>query len=235
MKRIFRIFVLALVLLMAGMLSMLTAMRLAIHRSETTVPKLVGLVPDEAERLATASGLILQMESRFYSSEVPEGKIVTQVPAAGTHVRRGWKVRAAESLGPQRATIPNVVGQSRRAAEMNIARRALELGTSAIVHIPDSPPDQVVAQSPMAYASATSPKVNLLINAPANEQEFIMPDFTSRQLADVFEAADAVGMRIVSVPVDAVGMPPPSAVVRQSPAPGARVASGATIHVEVAK
>ena len=234
MKRIFRIFVLALVLVMVGMLSMLTAMRLAIHRSETAVPKLVGLSPDEAERLANANGLILQMESRFYSNEVPEGKIVTQIPAAGTHVRRGWKVRAAESLGPQRATIPNVVGQSRRAAEMNIARRALELGTSAIVHVPDSPPDQVVAQSPMAYASATSPKVNLLINAPANEQEFIMPDFTSRQLADVFEAADAVGMRIVSTPVDAVGVPP-SAVVRQSPAPGSRVASGAVIHVEVAK
>ena len=234
MKRIFRLFLLALVLLMVGMLSMLTAMRLAIHRSETVVPKLTGMAPDEAERLANANGLILQMESRFYSSEVPEGKIVTQVPAAGVHVRRGWKVRAAESLGPQRATIPNVVGQSRRAAEMNIARRALELGTAAIVHVPDSPPDQVVAQSPMAYASATSPKVNLLINAPANEQDFIMPDFIGRQLADVFEAADAVGMKIVSLPVDAVATPP-SSVVRQSPAPGTRVASGAIIHVEVAK
>src|SRR3954462_2267062 len=234
MKRIFRLFILALVLLMVGMLSMLTAMRLAIHRSETAVPKLIGLGPDEAERLANANGLILQMESRFYSNEVAEGKIVTQVPAAGTHVRRGWKVRAAESLGPQRATIPNVVGQSRRAAEVNMARRALELGTAAIVHVPDSPPDQVVAQSPTAYASATSPKVNLLINAPANEQEFIMPDFTNRQLADVFDAADSVGMKIVSVPVDAAGSPP-SSVVRQSPAPGTRVATGAVIHIDVAK
>ncbi|MBI2679025.1 MAG: PASTA domain-containing protein [Candidatus Koribacter versatilis] len=234
MKRIFRLFVLALVLLMIGMLSMLTAMRLAIHRSETAVPKLVGLGPDEAERLANSNGLILQVESRFYSNEVAEGKIVTQVPAAGTKVRRGWRVRVAESLGPQRATIPNVVGQSRRAAEMNIARRALELGTAATVHVPDSPPDQVVAQSPMAYASATSPKVNLLINAPANEQEFVMPDFTGRQLTDVFDAADAVGMKIVSQPVDAPGSPP-SSVVRQSPAPGTRIASGATIHVEVAK
>ena len=234
MKRVFRLFVLALVLVMIGMLSMLTAMRLAIHRSETAVPKLIGLAPDEAERLANANGLILQTESSFYSNEVPEGKIVSQVPAAGVHVRRGWKVRVAESLGPQRASIPNVVGQSRRAAEMNIARRALEVGTTAIVHIPDSPADQVVAQSPTAYASATSPKVNLLINAPANEQEFIMPDFTSRQLADVFEAADAVGMKIVSTPVDAPGFPP-SVVVRQSPAPGTRVTSGATIHVEVSK
>lgn len=234
MRRLFRLFVLALVLVMVALLSMLVTMRLAIHRSETAVPKLVGLAPDDAERLANDNGLILQLESRFYSNEVPAGKVVTQVPAAGVKVRRGWRVRVAESLGPQRATIPNVVGQSRRAAEMNIARRALELGTAAIVHVPEAPPDQVVAQSPTAYASATSPKVNLLINAPANEQEFVMPDFGGRQLADVFEAADAVGMRITSTPVDAPGMPP-SAVVRQSPPPGARITSGATIKLEVAK
>jgi beta-lactam-binding protein with PASTA domain len=234
MKRIFRLLFLALVLVMIALLSMLTAMRLAIHRSETSVPRLVGLTPEDAERLANSNGLILQLESRFYSSEVPTGKIVTQAPAAGTRVRRGWKVRVAESLGPQRSTIPNVVGQSRRAAEMNIARRSLEVGTTAIVHVPEAPPDQVVAQSPMAYASATSPKVNLLINAPANEQEFIMPDFTGRQLADVFDAADAVGMKISSEPIDAPAMPP-SSVVRQSPAPGTRVASGAIIKVEVSK
>jgi eukaryotic-like serine/threonine-protein kinase len=219
---------------MIALLSMLTAMRLAIHRSETAVPKLIGLTPEQAERLANDNGLMLQVESRFYSSEVPEGKIVSQAPAAGTHVRRGWRVRVAESLGPQRATIPNVVGQSRRAAEMNIARRALELGTAAIVHVPEAPPDQVVAQSPTAYASATSPKVNLLINAPANEHEFIMPDFGGRQLADVFEAADTVGIKITSQPVEAPGFPP-STVVRQSPAAGTRVASGATIRLEVAK
>jgi eukaryotic-like serine/threonine-protein kinase len=234
MKRTFRLFVLGLVLVVIALLSMLTAMRLAIHRSETQVPKLVGLTPADAERLANSNGLILQEESRFYSSEVPEGKIVSQIPAAGTRVRRGWKVRVAESLGPQRAVIPNVVGQSRRAAEMNIARRALEVGTAATVHFPEAPPDQVVAQSPTAYASVTSPKVDLLINAPASEQQFIMPDFIGRQLADVFEAADAVGMRIVSTPVEAPSMPP-SSVVRQAPAPGTRIASGATIRLEVAK
>ncbi len=234
MKRIFRLFVLSLILLVIALLSMLITMRLAIHRSETAVPTVIGLTEDDATRLAASNGLILVVESRYFSNEVPEGKIVTQVPQAGTRVRRGWRIRVAQSLGPQRAIIPNVVGQSRRAAEMNIARRALELGTAATVHFPDAPPDQVVAQSPTAYANVSSPKVNMLINAPANEQEFIMPDFTGRQLSEVFEAADAVGMRIESHPVDAAGLPP-SAVVRQSPAPGARVTTGSTIKLEVAK
>jgi beta-lactam-binding protein with PASTA domain len=117
---------------------------------------------------------------------------------------------------------------------MNVARRGLEIGSSAIVHMPDKPPDQVVAQSPMAYESASTPKVDILVNAPASDQEYIMPDFTGRQLADVFDAADAVGMKINSTPVEAPGLPP-SSVVRQSPAPGTRVASGAMIRLEVAK
>ncbi|HTM61742.1 MAG TPA: PASTA domain-containing protein [Burkholderiales bacterium] len=234
MKRIFRLFVLALILIVIGLISMLTTMRLAIHRSETAVPKLIGLTPDDAERLANANGLRFVVERRFFSNEVPEGRVVSQVPGPGARVRRGWKVRVAESLGPQRAVIPNVVGQSRRAAEMTVARRALEIGTAATVHMPTSPPDVVVAQSPMAYESASSPKVDLLINAPANDQEYIMPDFTGRQLADVFDAADAVGMKIASQPVEAPGMPP-SSVVRQSPAPGTRVAAGTTIRLEVAK
>jgi beta-lactam-binding protein with PASTA domain len=234
MKRIFRLFLLSLILLVTALLSMVITMRFAIHRSETAVPTVIGLTEDDATRLAARNGLILVVESRYFSSDVAEGKIVTQVPQAGTRVRRGWRIRVAQSLGPQRAIIPNVVGQSRRAAEMNIARRALEVGTSATVHFPDAPPDQVVAQSPTAYANVSSPKVNLLVNAPANEQEFIMPDFTGRQLSEVFEAADAVGMRIESQPVDAPGNPP-SAVVRQSPPPGTRVTTGSLIKLEVAK
>lgn len=233
-RRVFRLMLMGLVLLTVALLSMLTAMRLAIHRSEVSVPKLTGLPPDEAERLANSNGLVLVVENRFYSAEVPAGKIVTQQPPEGTRVRRGWKVRVAESLGPQRAMIPNVVGQSRRAAEMNVARRALEIGSVAVIQMPEAPPDQVIAQSPTAYATVSSPKVNLLVNAPAGEQEFIMPDFTGKHLADVFDAADAAGMKLVSNVVEVAGAGP-STVVRQSPAPGARVVSGATIRVDVAK
>ena len=49
------------------------------------------------------------------------------MPAAGEKVRRGWRVRVAESMGPQREIIPAVIGNSERAAELNIRRRGLDL------------------------------------------------------------------------------------------------------------
>ena len=105
---------LALVMLTVAMVSALTAMRLAIHGREVAVPKLIGLSQSAAETTANTSGLILDIENKFYSNDVPEGKILSQLPVPGSRVRRGWRVRAAQSLGPQRTEIPNVVGQSAR-------------------------------------------------------------------------------------------------------------------------
>ena len=57
---------------------------------------------------------------------VAEGRVVSQMPEAGEVVRRGWDVRLALSLGPQRVEIPQVVGESERAARINIAQRGLQ-------------------------------------------------------------------------------------------------------------
>ena len=67
--------------------------------------------------------------------------------------------------------IPNLVGGSERAAEINIRRRGLELGGIATATIPDGAADQIVAQSPPANATNVSaPKISVLLAAPAGAQ-----------------------------------------------------------------
>ncbi len=130
MKSFFRLILLALVLLVVALVSALTAMRLAIHGHEVAVPDLVGQSPAAARMIAEQSGLEITVERQYYSSTVPEGKILSQLPPAGNQVRRGWQVRVAESLGPQRVEIPNVTGQSQRIANINIRRRGLDRPSS---------------------------------------------------------------------------------------------------------
>src|ERR1700724_3096889 len=108
MKSFFRLVLLALVLLVVALVSALTAMRLAIHGHEVAVPDLVGKSAAAARIVAEQSGLELTVERQYYSPTVPEGKILSQLPPAGSQVRRGWRVRVAESLGPQRLLVPNV-------------------------------------------------------------------------------------------------------------------------------
>src|SRR5438552_8962757 len=99
------------------MFSALMAMRFAIHGGEVAVPKLVGLTPADAERAVAGLGLNVVIERQYYSAEIAEGKILSQIPPSDTRVRRGWQVRVAQSLGPQRVAIPDVIGQSGRAAD----------------------------------------------------------------------------------------------------------------------
>ncbi len=233
MKRFFRFVLLALVLLTVMLLSAMTAMRLAIHGREVAVPKLVGLSTEQAERITSANGLLLDQESRFYSSEVPEGHVISQLPPPGIHVRRGWRMRIAVSLGPQKAIIPDVIGQSPRAAEINVRRRGLDVGDVAVAHLGNAPADQVLAQSPPPNAgTVTSPKINLLVSAPAEEQAYVMPNFVGHRVDEAKQAAEAAGMKanVTTAPGALAG-----SILRQNPPPGQKVAAGATVWLEVAK
>jgi eukaryotic-like serine/threonine-protein kinase len=222
MKRFFGIVFRALILVSVALLSAFIAMSFAIHGREVAVPKLIGMTPAEADRAALANGLTLQIENRFFSTEVPAGRILNQVPAPGEKVRRGWRVRVAESMGPQRVTVPNVVGQSLRAAEINLERRGLQVGTVTTAHLPGSPADTVLAQSPSAEAEGvSSPKVNLVVAAvDADAGALVMPDLVGRSLDDATRVVVGYGLRVGKV--STVGKPAtPSQPQNGSTAPGA--------------
>src|SRR4051812_1220184 len=238
-EKIFRYFLLALMLLMVATLSALTAMRFAIHGGEVKVPKIIGMTPEAAGALLTDRGLIMDVQDRFYSPEIAEGKIMSQAPSPEAVVRRAYRVRVAVSLGPQRALIPDLIGKSGRTAEISVQRRGLEVGTIAVLHLPDTPPDQVVAQSPAPNANTmTSPKVSLLVSAPADEASYVMPNFVGAHLADASHAISEVGLRIGKIEgLDSTSAANPSSsliIARQAPAPGARVSPGMTVTLEVA-
>jgi beta-lactam-binding protein with PASTA domain len=241
MKAFFRLVLLALILLVVALVSALTTMRLAIHGREVAVPDLVGKTPTEAQRIAEQSELQVEVEQQYYSPNVPEGRILSQLPPAGTQVRRGWQIRLAQSLGPQRVEIPNVLGQSERAADINIRRHGLDVGAIAQLRLPGTPGDQVVSQAPPPSASGVSaPKISLLVTSPPQPQAFIMPNFVGQPLGSVTLALQDAGMRMGAVTV--AGIPPEttmpqaspaSVIIAQTPTPGEKVTAGTAVNVQV--
>src|SRR5258708_38933860 len=175
MRKLFRFLLLCLVLMLVCLSSALLAMRFAIHGREVKVPKLQGLTFAEAERMANDQGLVLVVEGRFYSADTREGRVISQVPAAETKVRRGWKISVAQSLGPPGAGVPNLLGQSQRGASINACRRGREIASAAIVQNPGSLPDTVVLQSPPADTKrVSSPHLGLLLATHDNTQWYVM-------------------------------------------------------------
>ncbi|HUI83260.1 MAG TPA: PASTA domain-containing protein [Candidatus Binatia bacterium] len=244
MRRFLRYLLRGLVLVVVFMAAALTAMRFAIHGRQTTTPRVVGMTRTQAERLLADRGLVLDEGDRYFSSDVPPGRVMSQVPAAGVQVRRGWHVRVAESMGPQRVVIPDLLGNSERAAEINIRRRGLELGSIATASIPGAPGDQVVAQSPPANAvNVSEPKISLLLAASPERSSFVMPDLIGHSEDDAVNTIVNAGLRVSGIktqpaPVVQKGSAEtlPSGtrmVVRSNPAAGQRVYQGQGIGLEV--
>jgi beta-lactam-binding protein with PASTA domain len=212
MKSALRFAMLALVLVIVAMVSALTAMRLAIHGQEVAVPPLVGLSPVEAERTVSGLGLQMSIERQYYSPQIPDGRIMSQLPLPGTKVRRGWQVRVAQSLGPTRVAIPDVTGESEHAAELNIRRRGLDVASMAEVQSPGIPADQVLAQSPSANATQVlAPKISLLVTAAAQPPAFVMPNFVGQPLGSVSRTLQDAGFRLGNVSVSVAAPVAPAA------------------------
>jgi eukaryotic-like serine/threonine-protein kinase len=246
MRGFLRWVVRVLVLIVVFMASMLTAMRFAIHGRQTAVPKIVGMAPGDAEAALAAHGLVLERSDRFFSAEIPVGKIVSQVPVPGEMVRRGWHVRVAESMGPQRVTIPDLSGDSERSAEINIRRRGLEMGTMAVAEIADATPDQVVAQTPPANATNVStPVVSVLIAATEDRKSFVVPDLRGKTEDEAVNAIVSAGLKVGSITSQAAADADASApetmpagtrtVVRTIPGVGQRVWDGQAVNLEVTR
>jgi beta-lactam-binding protein with PASTA domain len=247
----------ALALLTVALVSALTAMRFAIHGREVTIPKVIGMTPPEAERAVANAGLHVVVERQFYSPDVAEGRIMSQVPDAGTRVRRGWEIRVAQSLGPQRIAIPDVTGESERVAELNIRRRGLEIGSLAEANLPDpASSGKVVAQSPPANASGVStPKISMLVSDGPPPLEFVMPNLVGQPLGSATLSLQDAGLKVGKITV----VPPPAAppatpdqaspppenppapaqanaasmIVTQYPAAGQKVVAGSYVNFEV--
>jgi len=234
----------SLVLLLVFLAAALFAMRFAIHGREVRVPRLTNLTPAEAERVANADGLITFIDSRYYSSEVPKGRIVFQMPPANANVRRGWKIQLAESLGPQHAAVPDLVGQSEHAAAINLHRHGLEIGNVATVHLPQSPPATVIAQSPSADAKEiASPRISLAISAANNAEQYVMPSFVGKPAQESADILEKTGFKVgnspatrkqpIASPKD--NIPLTGVVVKQYPPAGQKIEAGGTVYFEIRK
>lgn len=224
---------LLMLLVAVALLAAITTMHFAIHGAEVQVPALKGMTVADARRETAGLGLSLDVDNRYYSDDVTAGHILTQSPASGAVVRREWRVRVAESLGPQKVDVPNTVGMEDRIAALELRRSGLEVGNSVHLATADVTANTVLAQDPPAHAQdIDQPSVNLLVAAPDNQPPdgYVMPDFTGTPIVTAQMELSKVGIKTATPnyaesPVQTAGNVDiqPGSVVAQSPLAGARV------------
>ena len=248
---LFRVGSVLMVLVAVALFSAIMTMHFAIHGAEVQVPAFKGMTVADARSQAAGMGLNLDVDNRYYSGDVAAGHILSQSPTPGTVVRREWRVRVAESLGPQKVDVPETVGKDQRLAALELRRAGLDVGTVAHLPLVGFDEGKVLAQDPPAHAQGIErPSVNLLLAAPQDTSAdgFVMPDFAGVPIVTAQAELTSVGIKtstpgFVSVPIPPVGaagtplaLPTaPGSVIAQQPPPGARVDQSTVVHFTVAK
>jgi beta-lactam-binding protein with PASTA domain len=249
--RLFRMASVVMLLVAVAMVSAIITMHFAIHGAEVKVPPLKGMTVAEARSQAAGMGLNLDVDNRYYSSDVAAGHILSQSPPPDTVVRREWHVRVAESLGPQKVDVPDTVGTDARVAALRLRRAGLQIGVLAKLPYGDAQDGSVLAQDPPAHSQGIAqPSVNILVAAPADAPPdgYVMPDFTGIPVIAATDQLTKIGLKVgqpsyVDVAVQPVGTgtaPPrapvaPGTVIGQQPMAGARVDQTTEIKLTAAK
>ena len=192
-----------------GVASFCVALRSDRRSNLVQVPDWVGRGRQEALAQAQALGLAFEVAELRHDPGVAVDRIVQQDPAAGTQVRHGRTIRVVVSLGGETLTVPSVIGQPARQAELELRRSGLTPGWEARIHDAGVPPSQVIDEAPAAGTlSVSGDRVHRLVSDGPRVPRFVMPDLTGRTLRDAQEWITLCGFR--------------SRAVRRVPAEGKR-------------
>jgi beta-lactam-binding protein with PASTA domain len=220
------------ILASAAFLSAITAMRIAIHGREVTMPNLVGKNVSEASQLLQSRGLVLRVADRIYSDQ-PINVVVRQTPPSGLLMKVSQQAHVVLSLGQRQLQIPLLEGNSLRASRIELLRTGLQVGEVTAVSMPDQPMDAVVIQNPRPGAGASSPRVDVLISQGPRENSYVMPHLIGLNENEAQHRLDVAQLRRK---VNYVTAPqwPHGAVIDQSPHGGARIIPSSLIELTVA-
>jgi serine/threonine-protein kinase len=224
----FLVFILA----SAAFLSAITAMRIAIHGRETTMPNLVGKNIGEAAQSLRSKGLLLNVADRVYS-DVPINQVVRQTPPPGMLMKVSQQAHVVLSLGQRQLEIPSLEGNTLRVSRIQLLRAGLQVGEVSSVVLPDQPSDTVVVQNPRPGKGAGTPRVDFLVAGTPRDSSYVMPYLIGLNEPDMQRRMDQAHLRTKVHYVDASQWPH-GTVIDQAPVSGSRVGTSTEVDLIVA-
>src|SRR5436190_3262353 len=167
-----------------------------------------------------------------HSSTVPNGNVTRTDPAENTAVPLGSRVHVYVSSGPEKATVPPVVGKDKDAA-----RGALEdAGFKVTVQKQesDAPKNQVISQDPPANTGVNKGS-RVTITISKGRPKVAVPDVGGQDRDAARAALQGAGFK-VKVKQQEVGDPTQEGIViGQDPQGGSQQPKGSTVTITVGK
>lgn len=200
------------------------------------VPNVINKDIVEATKLVEAQGLYVQISGEYYHKDIPEGRIISQLPYPQSQVKEGRRIYFTVSKGRETLRMPSLWGMTLREARIKLMKSGLELADIDYAHTDSAKANVIFSQSIRSETPVSSgQKVNVTISLGPEIIYVTMPELVGLPLETgeqkLMEAGLVLGM--ISTVKNETFMP--NTIVEQLPRAGDSVATGTRINITISR
>ena len=197
---------------------------------KVAVPNVVGQNVDAAETLLKGKGFTVTRTAQT-SPDQPANTVISQDPGANTQVAQGSAVKLTFSSGPEKGTVPDVVGKSTVDASKAITDAGFVVNQTSVENS-TAPQGQVIKQDPAANAQAAKGST-VTIQVSGGPATIKVPPVAGQTEANARSALQQAGFSQILTQQQASDTVQAGSVISTDPAAGTQVATNEPVNLIV--
>jgi eukaryotic-like serine/threonine-protein kinase len=206
------------------------------HGSRVTVPSVVGMPLEEAQKTLEQARLRLVHGESRPDPAFALGLVIQQNPAAKAEVKEGRRVYVITSGGDVQVPVPSLRGRSLRDARFSLERFGLKLGSVQYDTSDTFPENTIIYQSAAADTRiAKGTVVNIVVSKGRVLKEAQVPLVVGKTLGEAEGLLNAAGLRVGNITYQPSFDLVPNTVVDQYPRQGETALPGHAVDLFVIK
>ena len=200
---------------------------------EVSMPNVVGLSKEEAQKAVEEAKLKFEVEKEEYDKEVPEGYVISQDPTymeRFNKVKQGSSVKVVISKGQEKTTVPKVVGmkQDEAVKALEDAKLKVEIIEEFSKKVQEG---YVISQETDAESEAFAGDI-VKIHVSTGVEKATVIDVVGKSEADAKKSLEELGFVVVTTSSEDSSKST-GVVLKQSIDSGKSVEKGSTITITI--
>jgi serine/threonine-protein kinase len=193
------------------------------------VPALTGKSITEATELLNQRKLSLNIKSRNYDNNIPEGHIAQQLQEPGKRIKSGSEVDVIVSSGKggEMFAMPSFEGQFLDEAKLTLNNFDIKIGKVTWVHSNTADKGVIIAQRPLPGNTGRN-EINFLVSIGPYDVFYKCPSFLSMTIDDARTLAENLGIELVEQEEG-------TKIISQKPETGAIIRKGDSAEVTLGR
>jgi beta-lactam-binding protein with PASTA domain/tRNA A-37 threonylcarbamoyl transferase component Bud32 len=194
------------------------------------VPTVVGADQANAEAKLRQDGF--RVDTVQKTAEQPAGQVIGQDPTGGTKAKKGSTVTLTVSAGPQQVAVPSVVGLTVSSARGRLEKAGLKASEREENSDTVAEGRVISVSPPEGQKVDKGSSVTLVVSSGKPQAE--VPDVVGKSFDEAQSDLQAAGFKVTRTDKESTDKDP-GTVLSQNPKSGARIDTGSTIALTVAK